>query len=81
MKNILLDWCTMQDKSKRHQVLQLMASVLHVTDEEKEKVHLTHIDIETVRSRVVGAIAAPLPPPKADVEHLEGTNVKEKFIK
>jgi chromosome segregation ATPase len=79
MKNILLDWCTMADKSKRHQVLELMANVLHFTDNEREKVHLTHMDIESVRSRVVGAFAAPLPRSKADFEHLEGSNVGEKF--
>ena len=80
MKNILLDWCTMKDKQKRHQVLELMASVLHFTDDEREKVHLTHMDIESVRSKVVGALAAPLPPSKADVEQLQGDNVREKFL-
>ena len=80
MKNILLDWCTMRDKEKRQQVLQLMASVLHFTEDEKEKVHLTHVDIDSVRAKVVGALAAPLPPSKADVEHLEGNNVREKWV-
>lgn len=80
MKNILIDWCTMKERDKRHQVLQLMASLLHFTEEEKESVHLTHLDIETVRSRVVGAIAAPLPPPKAKPEDLKGDNVSEKWI-
>ena len=80
MKNILLDWCTMHDKSKRQQVLELMANVLHFSEDEREKVHLTHMDIESVRDRVVGAIAAPLPPSKADVEHLQGENVREKWI-
>lgn len=80
MKNILLDWCTMVDKKKRQQVLELMANVLHFTEEERENVHLTHMDIESVRSRVVGAFVAPLPPSKADVEHLEGKNVGEKFL-
>ena len=77
MKNILLDWCTMKDKNKRHQVLELMASVLHFTDEEREKVHLTHLDIESVRDKVVGAIAAPLPP--AHTDKIEGDNLSEKF--
>ncbi len=80
MKNILIDWCTMKDKDKRHQVLQLMASVLHFTEEEKESVHLTHLDIESVRSRVVGALAAPIPPPKSKPEDLKGDNVSEKWI-
>jgi hypothetical protein len=80
MKNILLDWCTMKDKDKRHQVLQLMASVLHFNDEEREKANLTHMDIENIRGKIVGALAAPLPPSKADVEHLEGDNVREKWV-
>ncbi|CAJ1934190.1 unnamed protein product [Cylindrotheca closterium] len=80
MKNILLDWCTMKDKGKRQQVLELMASVLHFNEDERDKVHLTHMDIESVRSRVVGAIAAPLPPSKTDVDALEGANVREKFL-
>ena len=80
MKNILLDWCTMKDRNKRHQVLQLMANVLHFTDDEKEKVHLTELDIQSVRSSIVGALAAPLPSSKADLEHLEGRNVADKFV-
>lgn len=80
MKNILLDWCIMKNKEKRHQVLELMANVLHFTDEEKESVHLTHLDIDSVRSKVVGAIAAPLPPSKASLEQLQGENVSEKWI-
>lgn len=80
MKNILLDWCTMKEMAKRQQVLELMASVLHFNEDERNKVHLTHMDIESVRSRVVGAIAAPLPPSKANVDSLEGANVREKFL-
>jgi hypothetical protein len=57
-----------------------MANVLHFTEEEREKVHLTHMDIENIRTRFVGAIAAPLPPSKANVEHLQGENVREKWI-
>ena len=80
MKNILLDWCTLNDKSKRHQVLQVMANLLHFSEEEKEKVHLTSKSLDSVRAKVVGALAAPLPPSKADVEHLEGSNVHEKWV-
>lgn len=80
MKNILLDWCTLSDKSKRHQVLQVMANLLHFSEEEKEKVHLTSKSLDSVRAKVVGALAAPLPPSKADVEHLEGNNVHEKWV-
>ena len=80
MKNILLDWCTLNDKSKRHQVLQVMANLLHFSEVEKEKVHLTSKSLDSVRAKVVGALAAPLPPSKADLEHLEGSNVHEKWI-
>jgi len=80
MKNILLDWCTLNDKSKRHQVLEVMANLLHFSEDEKEKVHLTSKSLDSVRAKVVGALAAPLPPSKADVEHLEGSNVHEKWV-
>jgi hypothetical protein len=40
----------MKDKDKRHQVLQLFANVVHFSEEEKERVHLTHLDIESVRN-------------------------------
>ena len=80
MKNILLDWCMLEDQTKRHQVPEVMANLLHFSDEEKEKLHLISVDLDSVRARVVSALAAPLPPPKADVEHLEGSNVREKWI-
>jgi hypothetical protein len=80
MKNILLDWCTLNDKSKRHQVLEVMANLLHFSEDEKEKVHLTSKSLDSVRAKVVGALAAPFPPSKADVEHLEGSNVHEKWV-
>ena len=70
----------MKEKEKRQQVLELMASLLHFTHEEKESVHMTHLDIDSMRSKVVGAIAAPLPPSKAILEQLEGENVSEKWI-
>jgi hypothetical protein len=40
----------MKDKDKRHQVLQLLANVVHLSEEEKERVHLRHLDIESVRN-------------------------------
>ena len=30
--------------------------------------------------KVVESVAAPLPPSRADMEHLEGDNVREKFL-
>ena len=69
----------MKNNQKLQQVLELMANVLHFSEDEREKVNLTHMDIESVRSRVVGAIA-PSPPSKTDVENLQGDNVREKFL-
>jgi hypothetical protein len=81
MKNILVDWCTLNDQKKREQILQLMANLLHFSEDEREKVHLTSTSHRnSVGSRVVGALSAPLPPSKADVEHLEGSNVHEKWV-
>lgn len=72
MKNILLDWLTKTEKKDKGRVLELMASVLHFTDAEKEKVHID--DGSTLRKLV-----AP-PPSKTDLEHLEGDNVREKWV-
>lgn len=72
MKNILLDWLTKTEKKERGQVLEIMASVSHFTDEEKHRVHID--DGGGIRKFV-----AP-PPPKANLEHLEGDNVREKWV-
>ena len=74
MKNILLDWLTKTDKKERAQVLSLMANVLHFADDEKERVHI--IDDS---SRGLRKFVAP-PPPKTDLEHLAGENVREKWV-
>lgn len=78
MKNILLDWLVKRDKKERQQILEVMANVLHFTEDEKAKVHLD--DGSTVMGKVVHSVAAPLPPAKADLEHLPGENVREKFL-
>ena len=75
MKNILLDWLTKKEMKERSQVLGLMASVLHFTDDEKERVHI----IDEDSSRGLRKFVAP-PPSKADLEHLEGDNVREKWV-
>jgi len=80
MKNILVDWCTLNDKRTRQQVLQIMANLLHFSEEEREKVHLTSRNLDSVGAKVVGALAAPFPQSKTDVEHLEGSNVHEKWV-
>ena len=78
IKNILLDWLTKTDANKKRQVLQLMASLLHFTDEEKSKVHIQ--EGSELVGNLVHAVAAPLPPPKADMEHLKGDNVREQWV-
>ena len=78
IKNILLDWLTKTDASKKRQVLELMASLLHFTDEEKSKVHIR--EGSELYDKMVHAVAVPLPPPKADMEHLQGDNVREKWV-
>jgi hypothetical protein len=77
MKNILLDWFAKTGKGKRD-VLALMASVLHFTEEERDAIHIG--DGPGAFQKVVGAVAAPLPPSAADMQHLEGANVREKWV-
>ena len=74
MKNILLDWLTKTEKKDKAQVLGLMASVLHFSDEEKDRVHISDDS-----SRGFRKFVAP-PPTKADLEHLAGDNVREKWV-
>ena len=78
MKNILLDWFNKTGKNKRD-VLTLMASVLHFTEEEKDAIHIGDHHGGTF-GKVVGAVAAPFPPSAADMEHLEGDTVREKWV-
>jgi chromosome segregation ATPase len=72
MKNVLLDWLSKTDRKEKSQVLELMASILHFTEEEKERVHID--EGSTLRKLV-----AP-PPSKVDLEKLEGENVREKWV-
>lgn len=76
MKNVLLEWFAMKGKKEKRQVLEMMASLLHFTEEEKEKIHII-AGIGTL-SKVVGAVAAPLPPAASD--HLDGNTVSEKWV-
>ena len=72
MKNILLDWLTKKDRKEKIQVLEIMASVLHFTEAEKERVHID--DGGSLRKLVIP------PPSKVDLESLEGENVREKWV-
>jgi chromosome segregation ATPase len=73
MKNILLDWLTKAGKKERSQVLEMMADLLHFTDDEKRRVHIDG------RSPSIRNIMSP-PPAKVDVKNLEGENVREKWV-
>jgi chromosome segregation ATPase len=73
MKNILLDWLTKAGKKERSQVLEMMADLLHFTDDEKSRVHVEG------RSPSIRNIMSP-PPAKVDVKSLEGENVREKWV-
>mmetsp|Transcript_14923 Transcript_14923/g.17133 ORF Transcript_14923/g.17133 Transcript_14923/m.17133 type:complete len:1037 (+) Transcript_14923:89-3199(+) len=76
MKNVLLDWFARSGKSKC-QVLEVMASLLHFSEEEKEKVHL--YGGSSGISKVVESVAT-LPPAATDVQNLEGDNVQDKWV-
>lgn len=78
IKNILLDWLTKTDKRQKQQVLELMASLLHFTDEEKSRVHI--VEGSELFDKVLHTVAVPLPPAKADLEHLQGDNMREKWV-
>ena len=78
IKNILMDWLTKTDANKKRQILEMMASLLHFTEEEKSRVHIQ--EGSELLEKVVHAVAVPLPPAKADLEHLEGENVREKWV-
>ncbi|GKY98249.1 hypothetical protein MPSEU_000782600 [Mayamaea pseudoterrestris] len=77
MKNILMDWLTRTGVKERRDVLELMASVLHFTDNEKERVH---ISTSHIASSILGKLAGPVPEAKADMENLQGDTVSEKFL-
>lgn len=77
MKNILLDWFHKTGKGKRD-VLEVMASLLHFSEDEKDAIHIG--DGTGTLGKVVGVVAAPLPPAAADINHLEGDSVREKWV-
>lgn len=77
MKNVLLDWFNKSGKGKKD-VLEVMASLLHFSDQEKEKIHI--YEGPGALGKVVGAVAAPLPPAATNPQQLEGSNVREKFV-
>jgi hypothetical protein len=78
MKNILLDWLTKSSRKEKQQVLEVMANVLHFTDDEKARVHIDDNHVMAL-GKVVESVTH-IPKPKADMEHLEGNNVQEKWV-
>lgn len=55
-----------------------MASLLHFSDDEKDAIHIG--DATGTLGKVVGVVAAPFPPAAADINHLEGDSVREKWV-
>lgn len=77
IKNIILDWHSKKGKAKRD-VMILLGSILHFTEDEKDKAFIG--EEHGALGRVVDAVAAPLPPAKLNVDKLEGDTVREKWV-
>uniref|UniRef100_A0A7S4VKR7 GRIP domain-containing protein n=2 Tax=Ditylum brightwellii TaxID=49249 RepID=A0A7S4VKR7_9STRA len=77
MKNILLDWHSKSGRARRD-VMILMASVLHFTEDEKDKAGIG--EGPGTIGKVVGAVTAPIPPPALNVDKIEGDSVREKWV-
>ena len=76
MKNILLDWFSKTGKGKRD-VLMVMSSVLHFSDEDKSVCGLNEA------SRGLGKVINsmnPIPLSNRPPSDVEGENVREKFV-
>lgn len=82
MKNVLLDWHSKKGE-ERAAVMGVMASMLAFNDEEKERAEVYNKGVDKnnkgVVSRVVGAVAAPLPKSAVDINELEGETVSDKW--
>ena len=77
MKNILLDWHSKSGKSRRD-VLLIMSSVLHFTENDRDKCGIG--EHSGAIGKVVGAVAPPLTPAKKSAEDLKGDTVREKWV-
>jgi hypothetical protein len=77
IKNMILDWFSRKGKG-RQEVLLIMSSLLHFTEDEKEKVGMG--EHSGAFHKVAGAVAAPLPRSAIDPDKLEGDNVREKWV-
>ena len=56
----------------------LLGSILHFTEDEKDKAFI--VDGPGTLDKVYGAVAAPLPPAKLNIDKIEGDNVREKWV-
>ena len=74
IKNIILDWHAKKGKAKRD-VMILLGSILHFTEDEKDKALIS--EGPGTFDRVYGAVAAPLPRSKLKIE---GDSVREKWV-
>ena len=77
IKNVILDWHAKKGKAKRD-VMILLGSILHFTEDEKDKAFIG--DGPGTFDMVYGAVAAPLPPAKLNVDKIEGDNVRENGL-
>jgi len=77
IKNIILDWHSKKGKDKKD-VMVLLGSILHFTEDEKDKAFI--VDGPGTLDKVYGAVAAPLPPAKLNIDKIEGDNVREKWV-
>jgi len=78
MKNMLLDWHARKGQSKR-EVLEVMSSLLHFTEDDKVKVGLGDT-VHGAFGKVVEVVAAPLPKSVVDADKIEGGSVREKWV-
>jgi hypothetical protein len=75
---MLLDWHARKGQSKR-EVLEIMSSLLHFTEDDKVKVGLGDTS-HGAFGKVVEVVAAPLPKSAVDADKIEGGSVREKWV-
>jgi hypothetical protein len=77
IKNILLDWHAKSGKARRD-VMLVLASVLHFTEEDKDKCGIGQGS--SAFDTVAGAVAPPLLPAAKTADELVGDNIREKWV-
>jgi hypothetical protein len=79
MKNMILDWNSKVGE-ERGMVMQVIASLLHFTEEEKEMCNVHERALRSYEKGLVGKVFEAPPPPKVAADKLEGDSVKDKFL-